>query len=46
MRVRISRGVAGSELSTKDEALRRGKERWVTNFRTRLDSNKEVNGNS
>jgi hypothetical protein len=45
-RVRMSYGVAESELSTEDEVLGQGKGAMSYKFRTGLDSNKEVNGNS
>jgi hypothetical protein len=44
-RVRTSYGVAESELFTGDTVLRRVQGAMSYKFRTRLDVNKEVNGN-
>ena len=44
-RVRMSYGVAESELLTEDTVLRRVQGAMSYKFRTRLDVNKEVNGN-
>jgi hypothetical protein len=45
MRVRMTYGVAESELLTEDTVLRRVQGAMSYKFRTRLDVNKEVNGN-
>jgi len=44
-RVGMSYGMAESELPTEDTALRRVQGAMSYRFRTRLDVNKEVNGN-
>jgi hypothetical protein len=44
-RVRMSYGLAESELLTEDTVLRRMQGAMSYKFRTRLDVNKEVNGN-
>ena len=41
----MSYGVAESELLTKNTVLRRVQEAMSYKFRTRLDVNKELNGN-
>jgi hypothetical protein len=43
--VRMSYGVAESELFTAETVLRRAQGAMSYKFRTRLDVNKEVNGN-
>ena len=45
MRVRMSYGLTESELLTEDTALTRVQGAMSYKFRTRLDVNKEVNGN-